>query len=166
MKDLNSAKEVKCKFIKSINETEETDADLKRFSDTRARLLKGVDKTYSIPEIQKRDCNNTEPKLISIHGVIFDVTHNLEKYAPDGEYLFFPGHDITYPLAVSSLSGDFVDNLYKLESVDHLKRVYGWMDYFEKKYKVVARMVEYNREDDFSSPPTGEEEPDMQCTIM
>jgi len=163
-KDNDPSKEMKCSVIKSINDSGSEDLD--RFADHRIRLRKMTDTKYTLSEVNKHDCENTELKLISIHGIIFDVTENLEKYAPDGEYFFFAGHDISYPLAVSALSGDFVDHLYKLTSVDHLKRVYGWMSYFENKYKVVGTLVEWDNEDSLPDPPQGEDEPEMQCSIM
>jgi hypothetical protein len=163
-KDLDPAKEMKCSVIKNISEG--VDVDRKTYDNIRTRLLQGINHQFSLEEINQHDCNNTQLKLISIHGVVFDVTDNLEKYAPDGEYFFFPGHDISYPLAVSSLSGDHVDKLYRLEDVNHLKRVYGWMEYFEKKYKVVGRMAEYADEANWALPPVGDDEPEMQCCIM
>jgi hypothetical protein len=166
VKDLDPAKEVKCSVIKSINDSKESDGALAKFADKRRQLLSRASREFTITDINKHDCNNTELKLISIHGVVFDVTHNLEKYAPDGEYFFFAGHDISYPLAVSSLSGDHVDELYRLESLEHLKRVYGWMDYFENKYSVVGRLKEYDHEETWQLAPQGEEEPEMQCTVM
>jgi len=167
-KDNDPAKEMKCSVIKAINDSSETDANLASFRFIRDRLYKTrtSEKIYQVSDLHNHDCNNELLKLISIHGIVFDVTENLEKYAPDGEYYFFAGHDITYPLAVSALSGDHVDKLYKLSSVDHLKRVYGWMEYFEKKYKVVGWLGEWDSEDDMPDPPQGEEEPEMQCIIM
>ena len=163
-KDLDPAKEMKCSVIKGINEGKES--DLAEFEATRIRLLKLAERQISLEDIHKHDCLNETLKLISIHGVVFDVTHNLEKYAPDGEYFFFPGHDITYPLAVSSLSGDHVDEFYILTQHDHLKRVYGWMSYFENKYKVYARLNHYDSEKSWSAPPAGEDEAEAQCVIM
>lgn len=165
IKDLDPAKEMKCSVIKGINEQNES--SIEKFLQRREELQAKAPKTwFSLSDIQKCDCNNSELKMISIHGIVFDVTHNLEKYAPDGEYFFFPGHDITYPLAVSSLSGDHVDELYKLENPEHLKRVYGWMEYFVNKYEILGRMKEYENEAKWEKPPQGEEEPEMQCAIM
>ena len=166
VKDLDPAKEMKCSVIKSITDSNEGEDATSKFERKRKELLSKASREFTVSEINQHDCNNTELKLISIHGVVFDVTHNLEKYAPDGEYFFFPGHDISYPLAVSSLSGDHVDELYRLESLEHLKRVYGWMEYFENKYAVVGRMKEYENESKWDLPPQGEDEPDMQCTVM
>ena len=166
IKDLDPAKESKCSVIKAINDSKESE-DMSGFFTRRSELLATAPATrYTLSDIQKCDCNNSELKLISIHSIVFDVTHNLEKYAPDGEYFFFPGHDISYPLAVSSLSGDHVDELYRLERPEHLKRVYGWMEYFVNKYEIVGRLEEYKLESTWSLPPQGEEEPDMQCTVM
>jgi hypothetical protein len=161
-KDNDPSKEIKCSVIKSINEG--GSEDFVKFTSQRSRLMAMTNRKYTLADINMHDCNNIILKLISIHGVIFDVTENLEKYAPDGEYFFFAGHDITYPLAISALSGDYVDHMYKLTSVDHLKRVYGWMSYFEGKYKVAGTLVEWEKEYDFPDPPEGEDE--MQCTIM
>jgi hypothetical protein len=165
IKDLDPAKEMKCSVIKSINE--QKNEGIEKFLARRAELLDiAPDTHFSLDDIHKCDCNNYALKLISIHGIVFDVTHNLEKYAPDGEYFFFPGHDITYPLAVSSLSGDHVDELYQLEKPEHLKRVYGWMEYFVNKYKIIGKMTEYENEKSWNLPPQGEKEPEMQCSIM
>jgi hypothetical protein len=168
IKDLDPSKEAKCSVIKAINDSKEPEeTDISRFLNRRSELLKSApNKIYSLEDIRKCDCNNSELKLISIHSIVFDVTHNLEKYAPDGEYYFFPGHDISYSLAVSSLSGDHVDELYLLERPEHLKRVYGWLEYFVNKYKIVGRMIEYDQESSWPPPPQGEEEPEMQCSIM
>jgi len=165
-KDNDPAKEVKCTVIKSINDAGETDTT--KFEMIRKRLIdsKVSDTVYSVSDLHAHDCNNSVLKLISIHGIVFDVTENLEKYAPDGEYYFFAGHDITYPLAVSALSGDHVDKLYKMTSEEHLKRIYGWMEYFEKKYKVMGWLGEWDNENTMEDPPAGDEEPEMQCRIM
>jgi hypothetical protein len=165
-KDNDPAKEVKCSVIKSINDSSDSDSSQFEIIRSRLRDTKISDTVYSITDLHNHDCNNPDLKLISIHGIVFDVTQNLEKYAPDGEYYFFAGHDITYPLAVSALSGDHVDKLYKMTSNDHLKRIYGWMEYFEKKYKVVGLLGEWDGEDQMEDPPAGEDEPEMQCRIM
>ena len=165
-KDNDPAKEMKCSVIKSINDSGDSDCSQFQVIRSRLREAKISDQVYSIPDLHNHDCNNPNLKLISIHGIVFDVTENLEKYAPDGEYYFFAGHDITYPLAVSALSGDHVDKLYKMTSQDHLKRIYGWMEYFEKKYKVVGLLGEWDGEDSMEDPPAGDEEPEMQCRIM
>jgi hypothetical protein len=167
IKDLDPAKEMKCSVIKAINEQQEGESTDGFFKRRKELLAVAPPRVFSLDEVRASDCNNTELKLISIHGIVFDVTHNLEKYAPNGEYFFFPGHDITYPLAVSSLSGDHVDEFYKLDRPDHLKRVYGWMEYFVNKYKIVGRLGEYDKESsEWGAAPQGEDEPEMQCTIM
>jgi hypothetical protein len=166
MKDLDPSKEMKCCVIKAINAQREEE-DISKFLKRRTELLASApEKVFTLDDFHKCDCNNTELKLIAIHGIVFDVTHNLEKYAPDGEYFFFPGHDITYPLAVSSLSGDHVDEVYQLERSEHLKRVYGWMEYFDKKFEIVGKLKQYENDNTWPSPPEGEEEPEMQCCIM
>ena len=166
MKDMDPAKEDKCAVIKAVADSE-AEADLAGFQATRERLLQvGAPRPYALAEVQLHDCRHPTLKLISIHGVVFDVTDNLDKYAPNGEYAFVPGHDITYCLAISSLGGDFVDHMYRLTEARHLKRVYGWMEYFQHKYAVVGHLKEYADENKWERPPQVSAEPDMQCSIM
>mmetsp|Transcript_749 Transcript_749/g.1762 ORF Transcript_749/g.1762 Transcript_749/m.1762 type:complete len:165 (+) Transcript_749:1135-1629(+) len=119
----------------------------------------------SLDELHRHDVHNTR-KLISVHGVVFDVSENLEKYAPDGEYFFFTGRDITWPLSVTALNGEYADLFYHPLRPDHLRKVYGWMEYYADKYEVVGYLTEYDKEDAFEPPPEQEEEPEMECCIM
>jgi hypothetical protein len=166
VKDNDPEKEQKCPIIKDALEVDiELEKETEKIHAYRKELLSrpmslGV---VDLEFLSRHDCHNTELKLISIHAVVWDVTHNLEKYAPDGEYNFWPGKDITYPLGVSSLSDKFANQFYKLTPL-MLKKAYGWMEYFDKKYTVVGRLKEYEKEDEFPDPP--KEDPEMECSIM
>ncbi|KAF4672092.1 hypothetical protein FOL47_000959 [Perkinsus chesapeaki] len=185
LKDTDPEKEDKCPVIKNINESDDMDSERERQETYRKRLwdsgkpweamlllLSSRDNIgqlsqvgeISLGTLHAHDCN-AQLKLISVHGVVFDVSENLDKYAPDGEYFFFAGRDITWPLATSALNGEYADQFYNL-SPEMRKKVYGWMEYYEKKYKVVGYLDKYHSEEAFPEPPPEDEQPEMECTIM
>ena len=158
-KDEDGEKELKCPVIKEALQDDVTSV----YEDHRKRLLAVNDlPVIDLAYLSARSCHNAEEKLISIHGVVWDVTDNLDKYAPDGEYNFFPGNDITYPLGISSLSDEHANKFFRLTPL-MLKKVYGWMSYFEGKYAVVARLKEWDEEQSF---PQAEDIDANECVVM
>mmetsp|Transcript_53239 Transcript_53239/g.116881 ORF Transcript_53239/g.116881 Transcript_53239/m.116881 type:complete len:537 (-) Transcript_53239:288-1898(-) len=181
LKDNDPKKEKKCPVINSINKGEDTeenvdDMDEKEYQDYMRRTLLKVPKGEKISGkytkegnvdldfLIKHDCNATY-KMISVHGVVFDVSDNLEKYAPDGEYFFFAGKDISWCLSCSALNGEYANTFFKWRE-EHLRKIYGWMEYYKEKYTVVGYLDKFDQEDEFADPPEEEDEPEMECSIM
>ena len=163
-KDEDPDKETKCPVIKEALDRQD-ELVISECLAKRSRLLAGTSEVIDLNKLAIHDCHNNELRLISIHGIVWNVTDNLEKYAPEGEYHFFPGKDITFPMAVSSLSDKHANKFFAL-TPEMLLRVYGWIDYFEKKYTVYAKLAEWQGEAEFPEAPKEDTEENMDCVLM
>eukprot|EP00297_Palpitomonas_bilix_P024894 CAMPEP_0113878422 /NCGR_PEP_ID=MMETSP0780_2-20120614/6669_1 /TAXON_ID=652834 /ORGANISM="Palpitomonas bilix" /LENGTH=140 /DNA_ID=CAMNT_0000864881 /DNA_START=106 /DNA_END=528 /DNA_ORIENTATION=- /assembly_acc=CAM_ASM_000599 len=105
-----------------------------------------------LPEPEKRDYTEEEltkyngsdpslPLLLSIKGVIFDVTPKPSFYGPEGPYNCFTGRDCSRGFALhSTREEDCHDNLEGLTKFD-LEQLDNWYDSFEMKYDLVGKLI-------------------------
>jgi membrane-associated progesterone receptor component len=85
--------------------------------------------------------DGSKPMLVSIRGVLFDVSSATAFYGPDGAYPF-AGRECaralgTYSTAIEDCTGDVGD--LRVSEMDALR---GWEAQFHMKYKVVGRLKE------------------------
>lgn len=77
------------------------------------------------------------PILLSVGGIIFDVTAGAKFYGPSGPYKVFAGCACTRALALGSL--DASDRNDNLDGVSE-KAVQGQVDFYTDKYKRVGKL--------------------------
>lgn len=123
--------------------------------------------TISLEELNKYHCKNPDRRLMSLFGVVYDVTSSLKSYGPEGAYKEYAGHDITLALAKHKTDEKWLDRFVKMEE-KWKADAKGWADYFAVKYPVCGKLDKWENEDPDSWPELTEEElKDLEkCVIM
>jgi len=140
-----------------------------------ASLMKGGDAplpeveqmgTITLEELNKYHCNNPDRRLMSLFGVVYDVTSSLKSYGPDGAYKEYAGHDVTLALAKHKTDEKWLDRFVKMEE-KWKTDAKGWGDYFAVKYPVCGKLDKWDEDPD-SWPELSEEEMKEidKCVIM
>ena len=80
--------------------------------------------TITLETLNAHDSNNSERRLISLFGTVYDVTAAVKKYGPDGAYAEFAGHDITLTLGAGQMGDKWLDKFIKMDP--------GWKEGAEK----------------------------------
>lgn len=99
-----------------------------------------------VPELrlsvtELKQSSTDERILLSIRGIIFDVTKGRDFYGPDGMYPF-AGHECARALAKLSFDeADFTADLQGLEKVE-LDALREWEGRFHSKYNVIGKIVD------------------------
>eukprot|EP00878_Enallax_costatus_P008046 GHUV01008413.1.p1 GENE.GHUV01008413.1~~GHUV01008413.1.p1 ORF type:complete len:239 (+),score=26.50 GHUV01008413.1:190-906(+) len=98
-------------------------------------------KQFTLDELSRHDGSDPSlPMLLSIRGVVFDITTGKNFYGPDGIYPF-AGHEVARAFALISTDvKDCNDNLEGLGAMemDSLKE---WEMKFNSKYPIVGQLV-------------------------
>mmetsp|Transcript_147992 Transcript_147992/g.210141 ORF Transcript_147992/g.210141 Transcript_147992/m.210141 type:complete len:266 (+) Transcript_147992:47-844(+) len=114
--------------------------------------LKKMDGKFTL-ETLKRWNGKELPMLISICGVIIDVSPS-ENFIPTHGYgKLWSGKDCTWAMATVSLKGDDANRFdFKVEELEELqfKSLAGWYKHFTEKYREVGRLDEL-KDWDFST---------------
>ena len=97
----------------------------------------------TLEELAKHTGKDGGAICIAVDGLVFDVTPAAKLYGPGGNYHVFAGRDATRALAVNSTKlTDVVDRPGDKSGLtaSQLVALDGWLDTFEAKYKVIARL--------------------------
>ena len=122
--------------------------------------------TITLEELNKYHCNNPDRRLMSLFGVVYDVTSSLKSYGPDGAYKEYAGHDITLALAKHKTDEKWLDRFVKMEEKWKTDAA-GWADYFAVKYPVCGKLDKWDEDPDSWPELTPEELKDLEkCVIM
>merc|ERR1719375_2700139 len=125
---------------------------------------KGV---MSLQELGKYGCNS-ERKLVSVYGDIFDVSDRPDKYAENAPYAWMTGNDITWGFVSGKDTPETVNRCYDLWKVapegfrdSKLRTIYAWVAFYEYEYgDAVGKLDLYDgdREAGLKGPPMEESE--------
>ncbi|KAI3636361.1 hypothetical protein MIR68_005713 [Amoeboaphelidium protococcarum] len=97
------------------------------------------DNQISVDELAKYDgIQDTGKIYVAIKGIVFDVSSKREMYGKGRGYNVFAGKDASCALGKSSLKPEDVKADYSELTVDQLKVLDDWMEYFKKRYPIVG----------------------------
>jgi len=107
----------------------------------------------TLEELAKFDCNSSRPS-VSVHGDIFDVSHNLHQYGSDGTRSFEAGSDITWAAISGSHTKDNCNCFYDVfkatddrELASRCMTLCSTITAFRRDYgKPIGRLNIYNEE--------------------
>jgi hypothetical protein len=147
--------------------------------------------TITLEELHKYNCNNEERRLLSLFGIIFDVTSSEKGYGKNGACKFsycvfltaaypllmslhtfsildkeYAGHDITLAIGLMKTDEQWLDRFVKMEP-KWKDDAQGWVEYMDAKYTRCAKLDKWD-EDPESWPELTEEEKEAinKCVIM
>ncbi|KAL7569893.1 hypothetical protein ACA910_008560 [Epithemia clementina (nom. ined.)] len=122
--------------------------------------------TITLETLNQYHCLNPDRRLISLFGVVYDVTSSLKSYGPDGAYKEYAGHDITLALSKHKTDDKWLDRFVQMQE-KWLKDAKGWSEYFAAKYPVFGKLDKWD-EDQSTWPELTEEELKAfeKCVIM
>ncbi|KAI0085219.1 cytochrome b5 [Irpex rosettiformis] len=109
-------------------------------------------KTYTPKTLSPFNGENGQRILLSIKGVVYDVTAGRSFYGPNGMYANFAGRDASRGMAKQSFDEEMLtpidQPLDKLEDLkpDEIENMNGWMDHFSSKYIICGNLVENGQE--------------------
>lgn len=122
--------------------------------------------TISLETLNLYHCNNPDRRLLSLNGIVYDVTSGVKSYGPDGAYKEYAGHDITLALSLHKTDEKWLDKFVQMKEkwVDTAK---GWEDYFNAKYPIAGRLENWDHQESWPEL-TPEELTDLEkgCCIM
>lgn len=122
--------------------------------------------TITLETLNQYHCQNPDRRLLSMFGVVYDVTSSLQSYGPDGAYKEYAGHDITLALSKHKTDEKWLDKFVQMEEkwVNDAK---GWSEYFAAKYPVCGKLDKWD-EDQSEWPQLTKEELEAfeKCVIM
>eukprot|EP01084_Bolivina_argentea_P212885 361767_1 len=114
-----------------------TETDLTQFNILKLKQI-GIIK---LNILNKYNCFNNEKRLISIYGLIFDVT-NCNKYNVNGIYSQFCGHDITLCVVFNKYSLKWCDKFVQL-NYKQIQIVREYIKGFKKEFNHVGKLENY-----------------------
>mmetsp|Transcript_22571 Transcript_22571/g.49929 ORF Transcript_22571/g.49929 Transcript_22571/m.49929 type:complete len:401 (+) Transcript_22571:55-1257(+) len=114
---------------------------------------------------------DSDRKLLSVYGDIFDVSDRPDKYGIDGPYSWMTGNDITWGFVSGRDVPEMVNQYYDLWKVapeslreSKLRLIYGWVAWYEFEYgDPVGKLLTYKNEAALKGPPIEEAE---DCCVM
>ena len=122
--------------------------------------------TITLETLNKYHCQNPDRRMISLFGVVYDVTSSLKSYGPDGAYKEYAGHDITLALSKHKTDEKWLDKFVKMKE-KWIEDAKGWAGYFEAKYPVCAKLDKWEEDPETWPELTAEElEAFEKCVIM
>lgn len=83
----------------------------------------------------------TQPILLSIKGIIYDVTKAHSFYGKGGPYASFAGKECDFFFATQTIP-DKVQYEERPLTVDEKDRLQEWIDLFDRKYRKVGKIVQ------------------------
>ena len=123
----------------------------------------------SLQKLNEFDCNHTEKRLVSLFGLIFDVTSNTDKYGVEGSHKEFAGHDITLCLGTGKMNSKWLDKFVWMEE-KHEKFAKEWLAAYTASYPMCGSLKEWSGSFDTSKWPklSAEEleELNRECIVM
>lgn len=123
--------------------------------------------TITLETLNQYHCDNPDRRMLSLNGIVYDVTSAINSYGPDGAYKEFAGHDITLAIATHKTDTKWLDKFIKMQQkwIDTAK---GWEDYFNAKYPIAGRLKNWDVDPETWPELTTEELEDLLkgCSIM
>merc|ERR1719316_1282720 len=94
-----------------------------------------------LPDLHCYNGVDRERILLSIGGIILDVTAGAEIYGPGGGYHLFAGHEVTRCLATMSFDSSSLDDVSWVPTeMDELNILRNWIEKLMEKYPVAGRL--------------------------
>merc|ERR1712086_274615 len=112
--------------------------------------------SYTLQELQGFGPSSSDPILLGILGVVYDVSTGREFFGPTGPYRIYAGHDATYALASMSLKKSDLDVFEYTLDEDDRQTLADWIEYFRVKYGAIGRLV-VTHPIELSELPTGKD---------
>mmetsp|Transcript_56316 Transcript_56316/g.138219 ORF Transcript_56316/g.138219 Transcript_56316/m.138219 type:complete len:173 (-) Transcript_56316:19-537(-) len=98
--------------------------------------------TWTLEELAKYNgLTMGKPLIISIKGVLYDVSARAEMYGPGGPYGAFAGKDASYMLATMSTEDNQGNKAWTNLSETEQQSLDQWESFFEGKYKPVGKLA-------------------------
>jgi membrane-associated progesterone receptor component len=95
--------------------------------------------------------------VLSLLGIVYDVSGGRSFFGPSGPYRIYTGHDASFALATMSLRSIDLDVFdYVLDDVER-ESLADWLRYFDVKYGRVGRCVDVLHPIDVASLPLGKD---------
>jgi hypothetical protein len=123
--------------------------------------------TISLEQLHEYHCQNPKRRVLSIFGVLYDVTSAVDKYGPKGSYKEFAGHDVTLNLGASKMETQWMDRFIHMEQ-DWIELAKNWQDFYDEHYPKCGKLDKWD-EDWINWPkmnPEEEMEFKQSCLIM
>jgi len=125
----------------------------------------------TLDELMRYSWQNPDRRyLISVYGMVFDVSDRPDKYGPDGPYTTLTGADITWGLFAGVDTEDYINKFYDLfkgkdMGKDKIAGVCSWLGWYWNEYgDPVAQLDILQRESELPPPPL--EEMNDACAVM
>lgn len=126
--------------------------------------------TMTLKQLAEFGCDS-DRKLCSVYGDIFDVSDRPDKYGSEGPYYWMAGVDITWGFVSGKDVPETVNKCYDLWKVapetfreSKLRTIYAWVGFYEWEYgQPIAKLDQYAQENALKGPPMEESE---DCCIM
>jgi membrane-associated progesterone receptor component len=102
-----------------------------------------VDRELTLQQLKEFNGEDTsKPLYVGINGKVYDVSEEREMYSKPSSYHVFTGTDATRLFAKNSVNIQDVTPLGSTEGLTEkeLKALKSWEDFFEGKYKRVAKI--------------------------
>jgi predicted heme/steroid binding protein len=122
----------------------------------------------TLETLNQYHCNNPTRRMLSLRGIVYDVTSGEKSYGSDGAYKEYAGHDITLALALHKTDEKWLDTFVKMKE-KWIETAKGWNEYFDAKYPVAGQLENWVNSDPETWPELTEEElNDLEkgCCIM
>ncbi len=123
----------------------------------RIKKKQVVKTKFTLDEIHEYNSTNAKKILLSIMGIVYDVTTGKDFFGKGGPYDVYAGRDCTYALATMDLANSAVDKFeYELdEKFSDSQTLADWIAYFDFKYLRVGELVDRTHPIDIKTLPEG-----------
>jgi heme oxygenase len=95
--------------------------------------------------------------VLSLLGVVYDISSGREFFGPSGPYRMYTGHDATFALATMSMRSSDLDVFdYVLDDIER-EALADWFRYFDVKYRRVGQCIDIMHPIEIATLPTGKD---------
>jgi heme oxygenase len=95
--------------------------------------------------------------VLSLLGVVYDISSGREFFGPSGPYRIYTGHDATFALATMSMRSTDLDVFdYVLDGVER-ESLADWFRYFDVKYRRAGHCIDIKHPIDMAALPAGKD---------
>lgn len=99
------------------------------------------DKTFTLADLDKHRGQDGGKILISLKGLVYDVSSAREMYGPGTGYGVFAGRDVTFCFAKMSLQPRDANKMnYDALTTEENKTLDDWVTKYNEKYPVVGKL--------------------------
>lgn len=112
---------------------------------------------WTLDEVRVHGPSAEGPMVLSLLGIVYDVSAGREFFGPGGPYRIYAGHDATFALATMSMRSTDLDVFdYELDA-DSREALADWLNYFDAKYGRAGRCVDVVHPVAIGSLPRGKD---------